>query len=217
MELSVRALLDDGDVREARVVVQEALEAGRSRVDLLWTLADIEFRARDLVAARSHLMEAFAASDKRAAAICRRISALRRNRLWRDALLAVEEIPADMRGDALVRAEVGAFYRDCGCYAYATDTYGSQRSLGSRGGGVGCARAVRRLSSGAGSTPGRKPSSYRYYDAPLSTPGSLMAWRAWIPCRRKGFISGSIRLITGYIGVGTTGMRLCELDITCPR
>jgi hypothetical protein len=129
VELSVRALLDDGDVRRARVVVQEALAANRRRVDLLWTLAEIEFTAGDLVAARSHLTEAFAGSDEGAAVVSRRISALRRNRLWRDALLAVEEMPADMRCDAVVRAEAGTFYRDCGCYAHATDTYGSPRSL----------------------------------------------------------------------------------------
>jgi hypothetical protein len=130
VELSVRTLLGDGDVRGARVVIQEALEAGPGHADLLWTLADIEFSAGDLVAGRSRLIEAFAASDMGAAVIARRISALRRNRLWRDALLAVEEIPPVMRSDVLVRAEAGAFYQDCGCYAHATDIYGSRRSLG---------------------------------------------------------------------------------------
>jgi hypothetical protein len=130
VEQSAQALLDDGDVRGARVVVQEALEAGRGHADLLWTLADIEFSAGDLVAGRSHLMEAFVASDKGAAVIARRIRALRRNRLWHDALLAVEEIPVDMRCDATVRAEAGAFYQGCGCHAHAADIYGSPRSLG---------------------------------------------------------------------------------------
>lgn len=130
VESSVRALLDDGDVRGARVVVQEALETGQGHPDLLWTLADIDFSAGDVVSGRSRVMEAFAASDKETAVIARRISTLRRNRLWHDALLAVEEIPADMRSDALVRAEAGAFYQDCGCCAHATDAYESRRSLG---------------------------------------------------------------------------------------
>jgi hypothetical protein len=130
VEFRAQVLLEDGDARGAREVVQEALKAGQGHADLLWTLADIEFTAGDLVAGRSHLMEAFAASGKDAAVTARLISALRRNGLWRDALLAVEEIPTEMRGDALVRAEAGSFYQDCGCYAHATDAFGSRHSLG---------------------------------------------------------------------------------------
>jgi hypothetical protein len=35
--------LRDGDVQEARAIVQEALETYGSRADLLWALADVEF------------------------------------------------------------------------------------------------------------------------------------------------------------------------------
>jgi predicted Zn-dependent protease len=78
VELRARTLLDVGDVREARAVVQEALEASGDHADLLWMLADIEFTAGDVVAGRSCLMEAVAVNGNDAAVIARWIGALRR-------------------------------------------------------------------------------------------------------------------------------------------
>lgn len=130
VESRVKTLLEEGDVGRAREVVLEAQKAETDPAGLLWTLADIDFAAGELPAGRSRVAEAFAASAKDADATTRRIRALSRNGLWRDALLAVEAIPAELRGDALVCAEAGAFYQHCGCYAHAADVYGSPRSLG---------------------------------------------------------------------------------------
>jgi hypothetical protein len=47
-------------------------------------------------------------------------SALRRNRLWRDALEEIDKIPDEIRHTAEVRAAVGDFYRDCLCHAHAS-------------------------------------------------------------------------------------------------
>ena len=129
-DLRAQLLLGDGFARPAREVVQEALRVSPGHAGLLWTLADIEFADGDLAAGRSRLMEAYAASCKDAAVTARWMSVLRRNGLWRDEILAVAEIPTDVRCDASVRSEAGAFYRDCGCYAHATDAYGSGHSLG---------------------------------------------------------------------------------------
>ena len=131
-------LLEDGDARAAREVVEEALNAGGSHADLLWVLADVEFADGDLMAGRSRLGEAADACGRDAAATGRQIRVLYQNGLWREALAAVEDIPADLHGDPSVRAEVGGFYRGCGCYAHATDGYGCRDGLPRR------SRAARR-------------------------------------------------------------------------
>jgi hypothetical protein len=131
-------LLEDGDARAARQVVEEALNAGGSHSDLLWVLADVEFADGDLMAGRSRLDEAADACGRDAAATGRQIRVLYRNGLWREALFAVESIPADLREDPSVRTEVGGFYRGCGCYAHATDGYGCRDGLPRR------SRAARR-------------------------------------------------------------------------
>lgn len=125
----VEDLLDDGHVRAARKLVAEALDAGGNRKDLLWPLADVEFADHDLEAGRSRLAEAVEANDRDAAAISRQIRVLYRNGLWREALLAVESIPADVRSNPLVRAEAGGFYRGCGCHAHAVNSYGPRDGL----------------------------------------------------------------------------------------
>src|ERR1035438_8385768 len=130
-------LLEDGEVGEARAVVREALDAGGCRADLLWTLADIEFAGGDLVAGSDCLAEALDASGGEPAAAARLVRGLRCNGLWREALLAVEAFPADMRSDRLVRAEAGAFYRGCGCPAHATAGYGPRRGLPRRAREIG--------------------------------------------------------------------------------
>jgi hypothetical protein len=122
-------LLDDGDVREARDLITEALDAGGTRAVLLWTLADVEFADADLVAGQALLAEAVAESGQEAAGVARQIHVLSRNGLWRDVLLAVEEIPEDARRDPLVRAEAGDFYRSCGCPAHAIECYGPRGGL----------------------------------------------------------------------------------------
>jgi hypothetical protein len=122
-------LLDDRDVLEARRLIEEALDAGGSRAILLWALADVDFADTDLVAARARLAEAVDEGGREPAAIARQVRVLRRNGLWRDALLAVEAIPADERRDPLIRAETGDFYRGCGCHAYASDCYGARDGL----------------------------------------------------------------------------------------
>ena len=116
-------LLEDRDARAARQVIEEALAAGGSHADLLWVLADVDFADGALMAGRSRLEEAANSCGRDAAATGRQIRVLYRHGMWREALLAVENIPAGVREDPLVRAEIGNFYRGCGCYAHATDGY----------------------------------------------------------------------------------------------
>jgi hypothetical protein len=133
--------LEVGDVREARAIVRNALDADASgvrRVYWLLVMADVEFADNDLLAARDRLAEAVDASGREPEAVARKIrpdavagqiSALRRNRLWRDALEAVEKLPAEIRDTAEVRAAVGDFYRDCGCHAHASERYSWRHDL----------------------------------------------------------------------------------------
>lgn len=133
---TARSLLDERSVRAARDVVQAALAAGQRNAELLWVQADIEFADGNLIAGCEYAAEAFDASGGHPAAIARRIRVLRRNFLWREALLVIENFP--MPDDPLIRAEVGAFYRSCGCRAHAAQGYGPRRGL------TGGARAIRR-------------------------------------------------------------------------
>jgi hypothetical protein len=55
---------------------RERLDAGGSRADLLWTLADVEFADGDLIAGKACLAEAFDASGEDAAALARQVRAL---------------------------------------------------------------------------------------------------------------------------------------------
>ena len=133
--------LDWGDVPEARAIVQKALTLGISRacrVVLLPTMADVEFADSDFLAARACLAEAVdasalepgaAAGEIRTEAIAGQVRALHRNRLWRDALQAVEEIPLNPPAEPVVRAAAGDFYRDCGCWAHANESYRPCRGL----------------------------------------------------------------------------------------
>jgi hypothetical protein len=136
--------LATGDVREARAIVRNALDADASgvrRVYWLLVMADVEFADNDLLAARDWLAEAVAASGREPEAVAQKIrpdavagqiSALRRNRLWRDALEVlevVEKLPAEIRDTAEVRAAVGDFYRDCGCHAHASEGYSWRHDL----------------------------------------------------------------------------------------
>ena len=127
--LSARRLLDDGFARVAREVAEDALATGKRTSELLWVLADIEFADGNLVAGHDFMAEAFEASRRQPADVARRLRGLRRNLLWREALLAVENLPADVAGDPLVRAEIGAFYQSCGCRAHAAQGYGPRRGL----------------------------------------------------------------------------------------
>jgi hypothetical protein len=129
------------DVREARAIARNALDAdgsGVCRVYWLLVMADVEFADSDLLAAKAWLAEAVDASGREPEAVARKIrpdavagqiSALRRNRLWRDALEAVKKIPAEIRDTAEVRAAEGDFYHDCGCHAHASERYGWRPGL----------------------------------------------------------------------------------------
>ena len=139
-EQRVRDLLKIGDVRAAREVIEEALRTPQNRSELLWVLADVEFADGDQQAGARCLTEAVSASGGGAAAISRQIDALSENRLWREALRAVEHVPAQVRDDPLVRTAVGDFYKARGCHAHAADGYGDSAGLSSS------ARAKRRLS-----------------------------------------------------------------------
>jgi hypothetical protein len=138
---SVKEMLAIAEVPEARAIVRNALDAdgsGVRRVYWLLAMADVEFDDSDLLAAKACLAEAVDASGREPEAVAReirrdavagQISALRRNRLWRDALAAVKKIPAEIRDTAEVRAAEGDFYHDCGCHAHASERYGWRPGL----------------------------------------------------------------------------------------
>jgi hypothetical protein len=123
------ALLRHGDVAAARKVVQEALSASRRSSDLLWVLADIEFTDGDLQAGMKRLTEAAEACGQDATAFSRKVKALSNNRLWREAIISIENIPADLRDQPLVREVCGDFYRARQCHAHAVDSYGNAAGL----------------------------------------------------------------------------------------
>ena len=122
-------LLAGGRARSAREIVREALDTFGRRSDLLWVLADVEFADGDFLAGRECMAEALAATPSKPGSVARQIRVLRGNGFWREALSAVQAVPADMRGDPLVWAEAGIFYRACGCPAHAAGSYGPRRSL----------------------------------------------------------------------------------------
>ena len=124
-----RELLAEGDPRSAREIVRKALDAFGRRADLLWILADAEFSDGDLIAGREHLDEALSAGPRDPASVARQIRTLRSSGFWREALSVVQAVPQELRGDPLVRAEAGNFYRACECPAHAVDSYGPRPGL----------------------------------------------------------------------------------------
>lgn len=131
-------LLAEGNPRYAREIVRDALEAFGRQPELLWILVDAEFAAGDLIAGREYLDEALAASRGGSASVARRIDTLRVAGFWREALSVVQAVPGELRGDSLVRAASGDFYRACRCPAHAVGSYGTGRGL------PGMARMARR-------------------------------------------------------------------------
>jgi hypothetical protein len=130
IEQHVRDLLKAEDVFAARKVAEEALRASPSRPELLWLAADVEFAAGDQQAGMCCLAKAVDASGGRgAAAVSKQIQALSDNHLWREALKTVEHIPAQIRGDPLVREAVGDFYKTLCCYGHAVVGYGDSSGL----------------------------------------------------------------------------------------
>jgi hypothetical protein len=123
------ALLGGGDTAAARKVAEDALAAARPGTDLLWVLADIEFADGDLQAGMRFLMEAAEVDGQDGAAFSRKIKALSSNRLWRDALFAIEHVSAHLRNDPLVRESAGDFYRARRCPAHSVDAYGDRAGL----------------------------------------------------------------------------------------
>jgi hypothetical protein len=139
-EQRARELLDDEDVPAAREVTQEAMRAWPNRPELLWLLADVEFADGDQQTGISCLAKAVDASGGDVEAIGRQIRALSKERLWRETLIAIEGLPAQVRDHPAVRAAVGDFYNARACHAHAVDGYGDRAGLSSS------ARARRRLS-----------------------------------------------------------------------
>ena len=88
----------------------------------------------------SCLAKAVGASGADAGAISRQIQELSKERLWREALITVEDLPAQVRDHPAVRAAVGDFYNARACHAHAVDGYGDRAGLSPS------ARAKRRLS-----------------------------------------------------------------------
>jgi hypothetical protein len=124
-------LLRHGEVAAARQVVQEALSATRRSSDLLWVLADIEFKDGDLQAGMTRLTEAAEVCGQNATALSRKVKALSSNRLWREAIISIEHIPADLRDQPPVREACGDFYRARQCHAHSVDSYGNAAGLSS--------------------------------------------------------------------------------------
>ena len=140
IEQRARQLLEAEDVPAAREVTEQALRTSPNRPELLWLLADVEFADGDQQAGMCCLAKAADASGGDAGAIGRQIQALSEERLWREALVAVEHLPVQVRDDPAVRTAVGDFYNVLSCHAHAVDGYGARAGLSSS------ARAMRRLS-----------------------------------------------------------------------
>jgi uncharacterized protein HemY len=140
IEQRARKLLEAEDVPAAREVTKQALRTSPNRPELLWLLADVEFADGDQQAGMCCLAKAADASGGDAGAIGRQIQALSEERLWREALVVVEHLPAQVRDDPAVRTAVGDFYNALSCHAHAVDGYGARAGLSSS------ARATRRLS-----------------------------------------------------------------------
>jgi hypothetical protein len=124
-----REVLALGNPRFAREIVREALDAFGRQADLLWLLADAELANGDVVAGRECIDEALAAGPLDPASLAGQIRILRSGGFWRQALLAVEAVPEELREDPLLRAEAGNFYRVCECPAHAVDSYGRRQGL----------------------------------------------------------------------------------------
>jgi hypothetical protein len=139
-EQRARDLLEDEDVPAAREVTEEALRTSPDGPELLWLLADVEFADGDQQAGLCCLAKAANAGGRDAAAISRQIRALSENRLWREMLMTVEHVPAQVDNDPRVRTAVGDFYRTLGCHGHAVSAYGGSSGLSSS------ARKMRRRS-----------------------------------------------------------------------
>jgi hypothetical protein len=128
----VESLMHDGDTRGARELIEEALSTGADDLGLQWALAELELADGQTEAGMCRLDAAVEASGRDAAAVGRQIRILHQEGLWREALHEIESISSELGGDPLVRAEVGSFYRSCGCYAHATQGYGPPNDLPGR-------------------------------------------------------------------------------------
>ena len=131
IEQRARELLEAEDATAAREVAEEALRASPNRPELLWLLADVEFADDNQQAGMRCLAKAVEVSGGDAGAIGRQIEALTKNYLWREALIAIEHLPAQVRDNFVVRTAVGDFYRAIACHAHAIRGYGDRTGLSS--------------------------------------------------------------------------------------
>jgi hypothetical protein len=131
IEQRARDLLKAEDVSAAREVTEEALRTSPGRPGLLWLLADVEFADDNQKAGMCCLVKAVKASGGDAEAIGRQIQALSENQLWREALIAIEHLPARVRNDLSVRTATGDFYKAVACHAHAVSGYGDSTGLSS--------------------------------------------------------------------------------------
>jgi hypothetical protein len=118
-----------GNPRFARDIVRQALETFGRQADLLWILADTELANGDVIAGLASLDEALAVGPLDPASLARQIRILRGCGFWRQALSVVEAVPEDLRGDPVLQAELGNFYRACECPGHAVDGYGRRWDL----------------------------------------------------------------------------------------
>jgi hypothetical protein len=126
---TAKEFLGDRDPRGAREILETALAAGEADAELLWLLADAQFADGYLAEGCAQLTKAVLSSGQDAAARGREIRVLSRNGLLREALLAAEKLPADLRADPSVRTETGNLYRLCGSHAMAVESYGRRSGL----------------------------------------------------------------------------------------
>jgi len=119
-----KQLLEQGEMRAARELIEKELRTEPNCAELLAMLADVEFADGNVMAGQKRLADAAKASGWNAEFTARRIRVLGLNGLWSDGLRAVGSIPEEVRHDSQVRAEAGGFYRRCGCPAHAACCYG---------------------------------------------------------------------------------------------
>jgi hypothetical protein len=126
----IAQLLGAGDIKAARDSVERAIHESGRNAECLWLLADVEFADGNPTAGTRVLAEAVNVAEDDADALSHQVQMLTAHRQLRQALQAVESMPAQARDDPRVRTSIGAFYEACHCHAHAVYGYGTKTGLG---------------------------------------------------------------------------------------
>lgn len=122
-------LLDQGDSRQARAVVAEAIGSVGQTVGLMWALAEVEFFEGDFGAGDDAVNWVLAEHPDDPVWVARHIWLLRSYDRWREAVAVVEGLPEEIRSHPEVRGAAGMFYKSLGCPAHAVVAWGSSKGM----------------------------------------------------------------------------------------